>query len=56
MSKVKEVLGLDQFPHFTTLEKSISRVPFYFFNLVLSRILKILYFERENVGNRIFGH
>jgi len=50
MSKVKEVLGLDQVPHFTTLQKFVSRIPYYFFNLILSRTLKMFYYEREKIA------
>ena len=49
MGKVKEVLGLDQVPHFTTLQKFVSRIPSYFFNLVLSRTLNMFYYERETI-------
>lgn len=50
MSKLKEVLGRDQVPHFTTLQKFVSRIPSYFFNLVLSRTLKMFYSEREKIA------
>jgi len=50
MSKVKEVLGLDQVPHFTTLQKFVSRIPSYFFNLILSRTLKMFYSDKEKIA------
>jgi hypothetical protein len=50
MSRVKEVLGLDQVPHFTTLQKFVSRIPSYFFNLVFSRTLKMFYSDREMIA------
>jgi hypothetical protein len=50
MSKVKEVLGLDQVPHFTTLQKFVSRIPSYFFNLVLSITLKTFYSDKEKIA------
>jgi hypothetical protein len=50
MSKIKGVLGLDQVPHFTTLQKFVSRIPSYFFNLVLSITLKTFYSDKEKIA------
>jgi len=50
MSYIKEKLALDKIPHFTTLQKFVTRVQSSLFNLLLSRILKLLYLYRENVS------
>jgi hypothetical protein len=43
MNNVKEKLGLDKIPHFTTLQKFVTRIPSSLFNIVLSRTLKLFY-------------
>ena len=50
MSNVKEKLCLDRIPHFTTLQKFVSRIPSSLFNLVLSRTLKLSYSHGENAS------
>ena len=50
MNDIKEKLDLDKIPHFTTLQKFISRIPSSLFNLLLSRILKMFYPHGENVS------
>jgi len=48
MSDVKEKLDLNEIPHYTTLQKFMSRVPSSLFNIILSRILKLFYLRGEN--------
>jgi hypothetical protein len=48
MSYIKEKLALDKIPHFTTLQKFVTRVPSSLFNLLRSRILKLFYSYGEN--------
>jgi hypothetical protein len=50
MSEIKEKLGLDRIPHFTTLQKFVSRIPSSIFNLILARTLKLFYSYGENVS------
>jgi hypothetical protein len=50
MNDIKEKLDLDKIPHFTTLQKFVSRIPSFLFNLILSRILKLFYSHGENVS------
>jgi hypothetical protein len=44
-----EKLGLDKIPHFTTLQKFVSRIPSSLLNLTLSGILKRFYSHGERV-------
>ena len=41
MSNIKEKLDLDQIPHYTTLQKFLSRITSSLFNIILSRALKL---------------
>jgi len=50
MSDIKEKLDLDKIPHFTTLQKFVSRIPSFLFNLILSRILMLFYLHGEKVS------
>ncbi|AKB59918.1 hypothetical protein [Methanosarcina barkeri] len=50
MKDIKEKLNLDKIPHFTTIQKFVSRIPSSLFNLILSRILKLFYSHGENVS------
>lgn len=50
MNDVKEKLDLDKILHFNNLQKFISIVSSYLFNLILSRILKLFYSYGENVS------
>ena len=50
ISDIKEKLALDKIPHFTTLQKFVTRIPSSLFNLLLSRILKLFYSYGENVS------
>ncbi len=50
MSEIKEKLDLDQIPHFTTLQKFVSRIPSSLFNIILARILKLFYTHGENAS------
>ena len=50
MSDIKENLALDKIPHFTTLQKFVTRLPSSLFNLLLQRILKLFYSYGENVS------
>src|SRR5271169_3833964 len=50
MNYIKEKLALDKIPHFTTLQKFVTRVPSSLFNFLLSRILKLFYSYGENVS------
>lgn len=50
MSDIKEKLDLDKIPHFTTLQKFVSRIPSFLFNLILSRILTLFYLHGEKVS------
>ena len=49
MKDIKEKLDLDKIPHFTTLQKFVSRIPSSLFNLTLSKVLKLFYSHGENV-------
>jgi tRNA(Glu) U13 pseudouridine synthase TruD len=48
MNDVKEKLDLDKILHFNTLQKFVSIVSSYLFNLILSRIIKLFYSHGEN--------
>ena len=48
MSDIKEKLALDKIPHFTTLQKFVTRILSSLFNLLLSRILKLFYSYGKN--------
>jgi hypothetical protein len=50
MNDIKEKLDLDNVPHFTTLQKFVSRIPSSLFNLILSRTLKLFYSHGEKVS------
>jgi transposase len=50
LSDIKEKLDLDKTPHFTTLQKFISRIPSSLFNIILSRTVKLFYSYGENVS------
>ena len=50
MNDIKEKLDLDKIPHFTTLQKFVSRIPSFLFTLILSRTLKLFYLHGENVS------
>jgi hypothetical protein len=50
MNDIREKLDLDRVPHFTTLQKFVSRVPSYLLNLILKRTLKLFYSYGKNVS------
>lgn len=50
MSNIKEKLNLDKIPHYTTLQKFVSRVPSLLFNIILSKTIKLFYSHGENVS------
>jgi len=50
MSNIKEKLNLDKIPHYTTLQKFVSRVPSLLFNIILSKTIKLFYSRGENVS------
>ena len=50
MNYIKVKLDLDRTPHFTTLQKFVSRIPSFWFNLLLSRTLKLFYSHGERVS------
>jgi hypothetical protein len=37
MNNIKEKLDLDKVPHYTTLQKFVSRIPSSLFNVILSK-------------------
>jgi transposase len=47
MSSIKEKLDLDKIPHYTTLQKFVSRIPSSWYNLILSKTLKLFYSHGE---------
>jgi len=47
MSSIKEKLDLDKIPHYTTLQKFVSRIPSSLFNIILSKVLKLFYSHGE---------
>ena len=49
MNNIKEKLDLDKVPHYTTLQKFVSRIPSSLFNLILSKTLKLFYSHGEKV-------
>jgi hypothetical protein len=50
MNDIKEKLDLDKIPHFTTLQKFVTRIPSLLFNLILSKVLKLFYSYGESVS------
>jgi transposase len=50
MNNVKEKLDLYKTPHYTTLQKFVSRIPSSLFNIILSRTLKLFYLHGENIS------
>jgi hypothetical protein len=50
MNNIKVKLELNKVPHFTTLQKFVSRIPSTLFNIVLSRTLKLFYYHGENIS------
>ncbi|MCC4769868.1 IS5 family transposase [Methanosarcina sp. DH2] len=50
MNDIKEKLDLDKIPHYTTLQKFVSRIPSLLFNLILSKVLKLFYSHGEIVS------
>jgi len=50
LNNIKEKLGLDKIPHFTTLQKFVTRIPSFLFNIVLSKTLKLFYSRGETVS------
>lgn len=50
MNEIKDKLDLDNVPHFTTLQKFVSRIPSLLFNIIMSRILKLFYSHGESVS------
>jgi hypothetical protein len=51
MTKIKEKLDLDKIPHYTTLQKFVSRAPSSLFNVILSRTLKLFYYYGSAEGH-----
>ena len=47
MSSIKEKLDLDKVSHYTTFQKLVSRIPSSWFNLILSKTLKLFYSHGE---------
>ena len=43
MNNIKEKIDLDKVPHYTTLQKFVSRIPSSLFNVILSKTLKLFY-------------
>ena len=49
MSNIKEKFDLNKIPHYTTLQKFVSRIPSSLFKLILSKVLKLFYSHGENI-------
>lgn len=48
MDKIKEKIGLKQVPHYTTLNKLITRIKSVYFKSLLQQTLKLFYSYGEN--------
>ena len=49
MDKVQNKIGIKQVPHFTTLQKFMSRIPSVYFNSILKQTLKLFYYHGERI-------
>ncbi len=49
MDKVQNKIGIKQVPHFTTLQKFMSRIPTLFFNSMLKQTVKLFYYHGERI-------
>ncbi len=43
MNNIKEKINLDKIPHYTALQKFVSKIPSSLSNIILSRTLKLFY-------------
>ena len=50
LSDIKGKIDLNKTPHFTTLQKFVSKIPSSLFNLLLSKTLKLFYSYREMIS------
>ncbi len=50
MNNIKEKIDLDKVPHYTTIQKFVSRIPPSLFNVILSKTLKPFYSHGKNVS------
>ena len=56
MPKIKELLGLDTVPHFTTVQKFFQRIPTTIFDRILNQTMKLFDIKEPWVAIDGTGH